>query len=303
VNMKKSHVGLDKYQPLRPLGEGTYGTVYLAIHKDTDERVAIKKMKITPAEAREGIPSSAIREISLLKELSGHENIVRLFSVHYSSGEINLVFEHVHQDLEAYMRDHPVLEAKKIKDLLRQMLRGLSFCHAHRILHRDLKPSNILIDKCGTLKITDFGLSRQFITPSTRPLTVNVVTRWYKAPELLLGLKNYSTPVDIWSVACIFAEMITSNPLFCGDCDIDQLQRIFRTLGTPNETTWRGISLLPGYESQVKPSNTYNPKSFLKEVLKMEGHGLDLLEKMLPYDPALRISAMNALKHPYFNNG
>jgi len=301
--MKKPAVGLDRYKQLYHLGSGAYGSVYLAVDKYTNERFAIKKMKISSEQAREGIPSTAIREISLLKELSGHENIVRLFAVHYSAGEINLIFEHVHQDLQAYMRDHPVLEAKKIKDLLRQILSGLSFCHAHRILHRDLKPSNILIDKSGTLKLTDFGLSRQFVLPSTRPLTMEVVTRWYKAPELLLGLENYSTPVDIWSVACIFAEMITSNPLFPGECNIDQLQRIFRTLGTPNETTWSGVSLLPEYESQVKSSNTYNPKSFLKEELKMEGHGLDLLEKMLPYNPALRISAMSALRHPYFNVG
>ena len=128
-----------------------------------------------------------------------------------------------------------------------QILAGINFCHARRVLHRDLKPQNLLIDKSGALKLADFGLARAFGIP-VRTYTHEVVTLWYRAPEILLGLKQYSTPVDMWSIGCIFAEMIMKRPLYPGDSEIDELFKIFRTLGTPDEETWPGVSKLPDYK-------------------------------------------------------
>jgi len=148
-----SDVGLDRYQRLSKLGQGNYAKVYLATDLQTQEKVALKKMTIDHAE--EGIPSTALREISLLKELSGHANVVKLYNVHYSSansGEIYLIFEFLDQDLRMYMNNR-ALDAKLIKSYLRQIFKGIAFCHSHRILHRDLKPSNLLIDKNGNIKI------------------------------------------------------------------------------------------------------------------------------------------------------
>uniref|UniRef100_A0A8C2SPR2 cyclin-dependent kinase n=1 Tax=Coturnix japonica TaxID=93934 RepID=A0A8C2SPR2_COTJA len=128
-----------------------------------------------------------------------------------------------------------------------QLLQGLAFCHAHRVLHRDLKPQNLLINADGAIKLADFGLARAFGVP-VRTYTHEVVTLWYRAPEILLGCKYYSTAVDIWSLGCIFAEMVTRRALFPGDSEIDQLFRIFRTLGTPDEASWPGVTALPDYK-------------------------------------------------------
>jgi len=186
-----------------------------------------------------------------------------------------------------------------LKSYLYQLFRSIFYCHGHRVLHRDLKPQNLLLDKHGQLKLADFGLARAFGVP-VRTYTHEVVTLWYRAPEILLGSKVYSCPVDIWSVGCIFAEMATRHPLFPGDSEIDELYKIFRILGTPTEETWPGVSKLPDY----KPTNFPKWKATnLSHVLpNVEPAGIDLLAQMLAYDPAKRISAKKALKHPYFDD-
>ncbi len=181
---------------------------------------------------------------------------------------------------------------------MQQLLKGIAFCHGHRVLHRDLKPQNLLIDKAGVLKLADFGLARAFGVP-VRTYTHEVVTLWYRAPEILLGGKQYSTPVDIWSIGCIFAEMITRTPLFPGDSEIDQLFRIFRLLGTPNETIWPGVSQYPDYKSTFPQ---WQQQALGKVIKDVDPLGLDLLGKMLAYEPSKRISARDALKHPYFDD-
>jgi len=287
---------LSQYQKKGKLGEGTYGKVYLAMDKVTKENVAMKKMILESEE--EGIPSTAIREISLLKELSDHPNIVKLKDVLYLKSKLYLIFEYLDKDLKAYMDSTSFMDPKLIKSYLYQMLQGIAFCHSHRILHRDLKPQNLLIDKDGRLKLADFGLSRAFGIP-LRHYTHEVVTLWYRAPEILLGQSRYSTPVDIWSAGCIFAEMITRNPLFPGDSEIDQLFRIFRTFGTPDDSVWPGVTKLPDYQPTF-PQNP--PQSISKLFPSLEASGRDLLEKMFHYEPSQRISAKSALDHPYFNN-
>ncbi len=178
-----------------------------------------------------------------------------------------------------------------------QLIKGLSYCHSRRILHRDLKPQNLLIDREGNLKLADFGLARAVGIP-VRTYTHEIVTLWYRAPEILLGQKHYSTAVDMWSVGCIFAEMANQHPLFPGDSEIDELFKIFRVLGTPNEITWPSVTTLPDY----KASFPKWPAVPLGKLVKLDENGVDLLQKLLTYEPGQRISAKRALLHPYFDD-
>ncbi|KFO69354.1 Cyclin-dependent kinase 2, partial [Cuculus canorus] len=175
----------------------------------------------------------------------------RLLDVIHTENKLYLVFEFLHQDLKKFMDSASLggIPLPLIKSYLFQLLQGLAFCHAHRVLHRDLKPQNLLINADGAIKLADFGLARAFGMPGAMgSLVVQVVTLWYRAPEILLGCKYYSTAVDIWSLGCIFAEMITRRALFPGDSEIDQLFRIFRTLGTPDEAAWPGVTSMPDYK-------------------------------------------------------
>lgn len=198
---------MENFQKVEKIGEGTYGVVYKAKNKLTGEVVALKKIRLDTE--TEGVPSTAIREISLLKELN-HPNIVKLLDVIHTENKLYLVFEFLHQDLKKFMDASALtgIPLPLIKSYLFQLLQGLAFCHSHRVLHRDLKPQNLLINADGSIKLADFGLARAFGVP-VRTYTHEVVTLWYRAPEILLGCKYYSTAVDIWSLGCIFAEMVT----------------------------------------------------------------------------------------------
>ncbi|KAL3837227.1 hypothetical protein ACJMK2_022597 [Sinanodonta woodiana] len=288
---------MENFQKIEKIGEGTYGIVYKARDKISGNMVALKKIRLDADS--EGVPSTAIREISLLKELS-HPNVVSLLDVVHNEKKLYLVFEYLNQDLKKYMDSVPAsgLPIPLIKSYLHQLLQGIAFCHAHRVLHRDLKPQNLLIDVEGNIKLADFGLARAFGVP-VRTYTHEVVTLWYRAPEILLGSRFYSTPVDVWSLGCIFAEMITRRPLFPGDSEIDQLFRIFRTLGTPDETLWPGVSQLPDYKSTFPRWASQDVGNIVPH---LSAEGKDLLQKMLKYEPSQRISAKAALSHPFFHD-
>ncbi|XP_036310503.1 cyclin-dependent kinase 2 isoform X4 [Pipistrellus kuhlii] len=231
---------MENFQKVEKIGEGTYGVVYKAKNKLTGEVVALKKIRLDTE--TEGVPSTAIREISLLKELN-HPNIVKLLDVIHTENKLYLVFEFLHQDLKKFM-------------------------------------------------------DASALTGIPLPL-VKVVTLWYRAPEILLGCKYYSTAVDIWSLGCIFAEMVTRRALFPGDSEIDQLFRIFRTLGTPDEVVWPGVTSMPDY----KPSfPKWARQDFSKVVPPLDEDGRSLLSQMLHYDPNKRISAKAALTHPFFQD-
>ncbi|KXJ14804.1 cyclin-dependent kinase 2 [Exaiptasia diaphana] len=288
---------MDNFDRIEKIGEGTYGVVYKAKEKDTGRVVALKKIRLDSES--EGVPSTAIREISLLKELS-HPNVVNLFDVVHSKNSLYMVFEFVNQDLKKYMDSLPAsgMNMALVKSYLYQLLSGIAFCHSHRILHRDLKPQNLLIDKNGAIKLADFGLARTIGVP-VRTYTHEVVTLWYRAPEILLGTRYYSTPVDVWSLGCIFAEMITRRALFPGDSEIDQLFRIFRTLGTPDDNIWPGVSDMPDY----KKSFPKWPVQSLNNVIpSLQDSAIDILQQMLTYEPNTRISAKLAMNHEFFKD-
>jgi cyclin-dependent kinase 2 len=287
---------IERYQKLEKIGEGTYGVVYKSRDKQTGDTIALKKIRLEADD--EGVPSTAIREISLLKSLQ-HPNVVRLRDVVHDETKLYLIFEYLDQDLKKYMNTVGTgLPSITVKSFMYQMLSALVYCHTHRVLHRDLKPQNILIDKQGSLRLADFGLARAFGLP-IKTYTHEVVTLWYRAPEILLGGRQYSTPVDIWSVGCIFAEMAQKRPLFMGDSEIDQLFKIFKVLGTPNEETFPGIGNLPDFKPTFPK---WRPQNLERLVPNLCDRGVDLLSQMVCYDPAKRISARAALSHPYFQD-
>lgn len=289
---------LDRFINLGTAGEGTYGVVYKARNKITGKNVALKRIKLEKFYNKgdsEGVPSTAIREICLLKNLK-HSAIVELLDVMYNTDKLFLVFEYLDLDLKKYIDNtRQPLSTALIRSYMKQLVEGLAYLHTHTILHRDLKPQNLLIDKEGHIKLADFGLSRSFSLPS-RTYTHEVVTLWYRAPELLLGSKIYCTGVDIWSLGCILCEMIIKKAMFPGDSEIDQLYKIFRIMGTPNEEVWDGISSFPEY----KPSfPKWKPKN-LKEIINFQDEEQEeLLMNMLVYDPSQRKTAKELTKHPY----
>jgi cyclin-dependent kinase len=223
-----------------------------------------------------------------------------LYDVVHTEKKLTLVFEYLDQDLKKYLDVcEGGLEIGVLKSFLYQLLTGVAYCHHHRVLHRDLKPQNLLINREGELKLADFGLARAFGIP-VRSYTHEVVTLWYRAPDVLLGSRKYSTPVDIWSIGCIFAEMSNGAPLFTGTSEETQLDTIFRHMGTPSEASFPGIGELPDWREDFV---AYPSPSSLKELVpKLDGEGLKLLESMLVYDPNKRITAQMARQHKFFES-
>ena len=253
----------------------------------------------------------------------------RLEDVVNIGSNLYLVFEFMTQDLRRYMDNARGMGAdgeRLVKSYMYQMMRGIAYCHSHRIMHRDLKPQNLLIDVSGYLKLADFGLARAFSIP-LRPYSHEVVTLWYRAPEVLLNDPRYSTPIDVWSAGTIFAEMLTKRPLFPGDSEIDELYRIFQVMGTPNEAVWPGVTSLEYWRSSFPQwkrqewSTTFPHVSadaldllsvcafffshshFFLTTFHVSPHSLDThIQKMLVYDPSQRITAKASLSHPYFDD-
>lgn len=259
--------------------------------------MALKEIHL---DSEEGTPSTAIREISLMKELK-HENIVSLHDVIHTENKLMLVFEYMDKDLKKFMDSRGTggaLDFITIKSFMHQLLQGIAFCHNNRVLHRDLKPQNLLINNKGQLKLADFGLARAFGIP-VNTFSNEVVTLWYRAPDVLLGSRTYNTSIDIWSAGCIMAEMYTGRPLFPGTTNEDQLQKIFRLMGTPSERSWPGISQFPEYKPNFHVYATQDLRLILHQI---DQYGLDVLGKMLQLRPEMRVSANEALTHVWFRD-
>lgn len=288
----------DRFTKLERIGSGAYGVVYKACDRRDYSTVALKKVKLNNHNTDEdGVPSSSLREIGLLKDLK-HPNVLRLLDVQICDSNLYLVFEHLDLDLKKLLDRHKNgLPPQLVRNYMWQLLQGLAYCHARRVLHRDLKLQNLLVDRSGTIKLADFGLARSICLP-IRTYTHEVVTLWYRSPELLLKTTHYGPSVDLWSLGCIFAEMLTNRILFPGDSEIDQIYRIFRTLGTPDESTWPGFQQLPEYRNFSK----FKGRGLDSYIGSGDPWAIDLLKRLLIYDPIARISAKEALCHEYLKD-
>jgi len=287
--------GKERYIKGAVLGEGTFGVVTKAEDTLTRRHVAIKKIRL--GKYKEGVNFTAIREIKLLMELR-HPHVIELVDVFPHKRNLNLVFEMCESDLEAVVKDKFLpLGTPEVKSYVKMTLEAVAYCHASWVLHRDLKPNNLLIAPNGALKLADFGLARVFGSPNRR-FTHQVFARWYRAPEQLLGSKAYGPGVDMWAIGCVFAELMLRKPYFPGSSDIDQLGRIYAGLGTPTEENWPGHKNMPDY---VEFSHGVAPP--LRQLFTTAPpEALDLLQKLLAFDPNKRLSAADALKHAYFSS-
>ncbi|XP_040888269.1 cyclin-dependent kinase 15 [Toxotes jaculatrix] len=287
------------YLSLEKLGEGAYASVYKGISRINGQLVALKVIRM---KTEEGVPFTAIREASLLKGLK-HANIVLLHDIIHTRESLTFVFEYVQTDLAQYMIQHPGgLHSHNVRIFMFQLLRGLCYIHGRRILHRDLKPQNLLISYLGELKLADFGLARSKSIPS-QTFSSEVVTLWYRPPEVLLGSTDYSTALDIWGAGCIFIEMLQGAPAFPGVTDVfEQLQKIWTVLDVPSEDSWPGVSLLPNYKPEwFHRSEQKQFRTVWKRLNQLPYKTEDLVQRMLKGVPTDRISAQDSLQHPYFS--
>ena len=295
-----------RYVKDKKLGEGTYANVYLGhLKADPSSLLAIKKMKVN-TDYRDGLTMDAIREVKYLQELS-HPNIIALHAVFSSKNQnLNLVLEYLPLgDLEMLIKDSEGIRygTAEVKAWMGMLGRAVWFCHENFVLHRDIKPNNLLIAADGEVKLADFGLARSFSDPY-RPMSPQVITRWYRPPELLFGARFYSGAVDVWSMGTVFAELILRAPFIAGTTDVHQLELICNTIGTPTEENWPGVSKLEGYLKYEKAATIpVRGKDFYLARFGTVGPvGVDLLMAMLALDPRKRCTARQVLEHKWWSS-
>ncbi|KAK2813624.1 hypothetical protein FQN50_000019 [Emmonsiellopsis sp. PD_5] len=296
---------VDNFERLNHIEEGSYGLVSRAKESATGEIVALKKLKME--NSHDGFPITGLREIQTLLE-SRHTNIVRLREVVMgdSMDDVYLVMDFLEHDLKTLLDDmrEPFLPSET-KTLLLQIISATEFLHSHWIMHRDLKTSNLLMNNRGEIKLADFGMARYYGDPPPK-LTQLVVTLWYRAPELLLGAEKYGPEIDMWSIGCIFGELLTKEPLLQGKNEVEQLSKIFALTGPPTQTTWPTFRSLPNAKSlrlpPVPPSTNTDPTPLLPRTQfpYLTTSGLSLLSQLLALNPASRPTAATCLQHAYF---
>ncbi|KAI4276966.1 MAG: hypothetical protein LQ337_002127 [Flavoplaca oasis] len=291
---------VDNFEKLNDIEEGSYGWVSRAKEISTGEVVALKKLKME--NSNDGFPVTGLREIQTLMA-SSHSNIVKLREVVMGDklDSVFLVMDFLEHDLKTLQEDmmEPFLPSE-IKTLLLQLTSAVEYLHSNWILHRDLKTSNILMNNRGQIKIADFGMARYYGDPPPR-LTQLVVTLWYRGPELLLGADNYGAEVDMWSVGCIFGELLLKEPLLQGKNEVDQLSKIFELCGIPTEETWPGFKRLPNARSLRLPSNPKTTGAVIRAKFPfLTLAGTQLLTALLSLNPKHRPNASEVLAHGYF---
>lgn len=305
-----------RYEREAQVGEGTYGRVWRARcvrGPNAGATVALKKLSLDEEKQREaGFPITAIREIEILSQMQ-HENVVRLFEVATSKpvgsnshlGSVYMVFEYMEHDLGGLL-DLPgfSLSLAQIKCVMRQILAGVGYCHRLGVMHRDMKASNILMNNRGELKLADFGLSRRMDEDANAGMTGRVITLWTRPPELLLGDKRYSYSVDMWSVGCIFAQLLLGKPLLRGKDEDGQMRAIMEMCGTPREDDWPGCSDLKWFkhftEGEQGPYRRRLREHLQAKIPHLSEAGLDLVDRLLALNPSRRLTAAQALEHPFF---
>ncbi|PGH16695.1 CMGC/CDK protein kinase [Helicocarpus griseus UAMH5409] len=297
---------VDNFERLNHIEEGSYGLVSRAKELATGEIVALKRLKME--NSLDGFPITGLREIQTLLE-SRHTNIVRLREVVMGNAmdDVYLVMDFLEHDLKTLLDDmrEPFLPSET-KTLLLQIISATEFLHSHWIMHRDLKTSNLLMNNRGEIKLADFGMARYYGDPPPK-LTQLVVTLWYRSPELLLGAEKYGPEIDMWSIGCIFGELLTKEPLFQGKNEVDQLSKIFALTGPPTTQTWPSFRSLPNAKSLRLPA-TAPPVADSNNIPLLPRSnfpylttaGLTLLSHLLSLNPAKRPDAATCLMHPYF---
>ncbi|GMY30399.1 mitogen-activated protein kinase homolog MMK2-like [Fagus crenata] len=287
--------------PIRPIGRGAYGIVCAAVNSETHEEVAIKKI----GNAFDNIIDAkrTLREIKLLSHME-HENVISIKDIirppkKETFNDVYIVYELMDTDLHHIIRSDQPLTDDHCQYFLYQLLRGLKYVHSANVLHRDLKPSNLLLNANCDLKIGDFGLART--TSETDFMTEYVVTRWYRAPELLLNCSEYTAAIDVWSVGCILGEIVTREPLFPGKDYVHQLRLITELLGSPDDASL-GFLRSDNARRYVRQLPQCRRQQLSARFPSMSPGALDLLEKMLVFDPTKRITVEEALCHPYLSS-
>lgn len=309
----ESYRSSDSYDKLEKIGEGTFGKVYRALDLETNQIVALKKFKLE--KETEGFPITSLREtMTLLK--SKHPNVIDVRDIVFGKklDEIFIVMDYMDRDLKAFMQDMKrPFNIPEIKLLMQQLLNATAHLHDNWIIHRDLKPSNLLING-GTLKLGDFGSAREYGSP-LKKFTNEVVTLWYRAPELLLQKCGYSTPIDVWSIGCIFGELLIMKPLFPGQTEQQQIDLIFEGLGSPNEVLWPDYGDIRANSRFKLPTFKFNTLlSKLGDRKIDEGSSLfHFWTRLLAYDPGVKINSKSekkpfhrmtsheALRHKFFS--
>ena len=282
---------MEKYKIIETVGDGTYGTVYKGINTKTNEYVAIKKMKKKYTDWDECLSLKEVQALLTLK----HSNIVTLNELILQKNELNMIFEFIGQNLFEYAKNMNEIPEYKIRNISFQILQGLAYMHKNNFFHRDMKPENILISG-DQVKLADFGLARDI--NSEPPFTDYVATRWYRSPEVILNSKVYSSPIDIFALGAIIAELYTGVPLFPGKEASDQMNKICEVLGTPNQSDWN-----EGYDlaNQIHFKFPQFRGKKLKNVInRASDNAINLLEMMLCFNPSKRPSAVKCLQHPFF---
>ncbi|KAI1902161.1 hypothetical protein AGOR_G00041850 [Albula goreensis] len=287
---------MNRYTTLKQLGDGTYGSVLMGKSNESGELVAIKRMKRKFYSWEECMN---LREVKSLKKLS-HANVVKLKEVIRENDHLYFVFEYMKENLYQLMKDRNKLFPESvIRNIMYQILQGLSFIHKHGFFHRDMKPENLLCMGPELVKIADFGLAREI--RSRPPYTDYVSTRWYRAPEVLLRSSVYSSPIDMWAVGCIMAELYTLRPLFPGNSEVDEIFKICQVLGTVKKSDWpEGYQLAAAMNFRFPQCVPTNLKTLIPNA---SNEAISLMRDMLQWDPKKRPTAAQALRYPYFQVG